>query len=340
MKKIVIIGGGFAGAYIAKNLEDKFDVSLIDTKDYFEFTPGILRTIVEPKHVKKVQILHSHYLKKTKLYRNKVINISNGYVFFKMNKINYDYLIICSGSSYNSHIKTQNLVIASRANELRDCYSRLNKARKILIIGGGLVGVELASEIATHYDNKEITIVDAGDRLISRNSLKASKYAEKFLTKRNVIIKYNEFVVGNEIRGFITNKQNRLKADIAFLCTGIKPNSDFLKDNFSKNINEKGYVKVNQYLQLNENIFAAGDVNDVKEEKTAQNAEFHAKNIVDNLINLEEGKELVPYETNSRIMIISLGKWKGILDYKDFTLTGFIPGILKSLIERKTMRRY
>ena len=91
---------------------------------------------------------------------------------------------------------------------------------------------------------------------------------------------------------------------------------------------------------MNENIFAAGDVNDVKEEKTAQNAEYHAKTVVKNIINLEEGKELVPYETNSRIMIISLGRWNGILTCKNFTLTGFIPGILKSLVEWKTMRRY
>ena len=34
MKKIVIIGGGFAGSHIARNLEDKFEVILIDSKNY------------------------------------------------------------------------------------------------------------------------------------------------------------------------------------------------------------------------------------------------------------------------------------------------------------------
>ena len=36
MKKVLIIGGGFAGSIITKKLENKFDVTLIDSKDYFE----------------------------------------------------------------------------------------------------------------------------------------------------------------------------------------------------------------------------------------------------------------------------------------------------------------
>ncbi|PIZ83168.1 FAD-dependent oxidoreductase, partial [Candidatus Pacearchaeota archaeon CG_4_10_14_0_2_um_filter_05_32_18] len=46
MKNIVIIGGGFAGAKIAKALENYYGTVFIDDKDYFEFTPGILKTIV------------------------------------------------------------------------------------------------------------------------------------------------------------------------------------------------------------------------------------------------------------------------------------------------------
>lgn len=47
---MVIVGGGFAGACVAQALEPDFRVTLIDNKDYFEFTPSVLRTIVEPNH--------------------------------------------------------------------------------------------------------------------------------------------------------------------------------------------------------------------------------------------------------------------------------------------------
>ncbi|NJO90468.1 MAG: RNA 3'-terminal phosphate cyclase [Chloroflexia bacterium] len=59
--------------------ENIFDVTLIDTKDYFEFTPGILRTIVEPKHARSVQQLHSHYLSRAKIVVGEVKNISKNF---------------------------------------------------------------------------------------------------------------------------------------------------------------------------------------------------------------------------------------------------------------------
>ena len=48
MKNVVIIGGGFAGSVCAKKLEQDFKVTLVDTEDYFEFTPSILRLAVSP----------------------------------------------------------------------------------------------------------------------------------------------------------------------------------------------------------------------------------------------------------------------------------------------------
>ena len=76
MEKVVIIGGGFTGAKCAKRLENDFSVTLIDTKDYYEFTPGILRTIINPNHTRHIQILHKDYLKKTNIIVNEVKSIS------------------------------------------------------------------------------------------------------------------------------------------------------------------------------------------------------------------------------------------------------------------------
>ena len=65
MKSVVVIGGGFAGSTIAKKLQNRFDVTLVDNKSYFEFTPGILRTIVHPTNQRCMQVEHKEYLKKT-----------------------------------------------------------------------------------------------------------------------------------------------------------------------------------------------------------------------------------------------------------------------------------
>ncbi len=342
MKRVVIIGGGFAGSYAVRKLEKDFDVTLIDTKDYFEFTPGILRTIVEPNHIKKIQVPHLNYIKRARFILGRVDKINEDYVKVNGNKIKFDYLIISSGSSYNAPFKEKNIILASRARNLQISHKNLETAKNILIIGGGLVGVELAAEICTHYKDKKITMIHAKNKLIERNPKKASKYAEKFLIRNNIKIIYDERVIKINKKTFITNKKNKIKADMAFLCTGITANYEFMKNNFSKYLNEKDQIKVNQYLQLKkyDNIFAAGDINNVNLEKTAQNAIAQAKIIVKNIKTIKENKLLQSYKAKQTPLVISLGKYNGIFSWGKFVFTGIIPGILKTLIEKREMLRF
>lgn len=340
MKKVIIIGGGFSGAHIARELEKDFDVILIDSKDYFEFTPGILRTIVEPEHIKKIQILHTHYLKRAKVIVGCVKTISESYVVLDNNKrIRFDYLAICSGSSYNVPFKEENIIKVTRAKNLRECYDKLCKSKRILIIGGGLVGVELAAEICTHYKGKEIIIIHAKDRLMERTHENAIKYAENFLKRKGIKIIYGERAEKKHGNIYITNKKREIETDMAFLCTGITPNYDFMEKNFKAKLNQNGFIKVNEHLQLEgyTNIFAIGDVNDRAEEKTAQNAERQARIAVKNIIALEKNASLTQYHSKRTPLVISLGKYNGIFDTGKFVLTGPIPGLLKSLIEKREM---
>ncbi|MDP4039613.1 MAG: FAD-dependent oxidoreductase [Candidatus Pacearchaeota archaeon] len=332
-KRVVVVGGGFAGSTVARKLEKYFEVILIDTKNYFEFTPGILRTLVEPSHIKKIQVLHSHYLKHSEIITGKVSEISKNMVLIGKRKINFDYLIISSGSKYELPIKEQEVIIATRAEHLRSYSRRLEKSENILIIGGGLVGIELASEITTHYPIKKITLIQGDKELIPRNNRKTGEYAFKFLRKRNINIIFNKFIHNLDYE--------KKEYDLIFLCTGIKPNFEFMKKNFSKNLNENNQIKVNDFLQVEgfKNIFAAGDISDIKDEKTAQNAEKQACLAAKNICALEKGKELEKYKTKKRIIVISLGKYNGILEFGNFVFSGIIPGLLKTIIERREMMK-
>ncbi len=335
MKQVIIIGGGFAGSYAARTLEKDFAVTLIDNKEHFEFTPSILRSVVEPEHIKQIQLEHKKYLNCDVVF-DEVLEIEKNKINTEKGSFSFDYLIIASGSNYNEPIKHANLVLTSRANELKDYAHRLKEAQKVLIIGGGIVGVELAAEIAEKYADKEIILVHSRDQLMNRNHPKCHSRADKFLKKNGVKIRHEEKVIGHENETWITNTGKKIEADIAFLCTGIVPNSKFISEKF---LDQKKHVKVNQYLQVNNNIFAAGDVNDVKEEKTAQGAEKQAQIVVKNIYHLEKGEKLEKYVSGKKMMVISLGKKDGILTKGNFNLTGRVTSWLKELIEKKEMRR-
>lgn len=341
MKKVVVIGGGFAGSRIARKLENSFDVTLIDTKDYFEFTPGILRTIINPNHTKRIECFHKNYLKKAEFIKGVVESVDKKNVIVNNKKISYDYLVICSGSNYSLPIKEQNLVIASHISHLESKHEELAKAKNVAIIGGGLVGTELAAEICTAYKEKGITIIQAADRLIERNPIRASNYAKKFFEKRGVRMIFNEFFKERQGDYYVTDKGTKIKADLIFVCTGIHSNSDFMAENFSKKLNDKKQIRVDKFLNVvgERKIFAVGDVNDAPVEKTARNAKAEAKIAIKNILNGENKKERT-YRSKITLMVISLGKWNGLFTWKKFSFGGIIPGILKTLIEWNFMRQY
>lgn len=342
MKRVVIVGGGFAGISVAKALQGKFHLTLIDNKDYFEFTPSILRTIVDIDHMSKIQVKHKFHLNKVNLINGVISSFDDKQVFIKNKKIKYDYLVLCSGSTYSLPIKEQGIVIATRAEHLANYHNKLKKAENVLIVGGGLVGVELAAEIKDKYPSKEVTILQSSSSLIPRNSDKAKKYVTDYLLSKGTKIIYNERLVGKNGKLYRTESGNIFKSDLAFMCTGISPNTDYFKGKYRKYLDPRGYVKVNNNLFIPEmnNVFVAGDISYFAEEKTAQNAGRQAEVVVKNILAKENGKNMVEYKSKKTPLVISLGKNRGVFESDFITLTGIIPALMKWFIERKEMWKF
>lgn len=339
MKSVVIIGGGFAGSYCARQLEDYANVTLIDKKKYFEFTPSILRTLVEPKHRKKIHAKHTDYLRKAKVVVDNVINVTRKQVQTKTKKISFDILIIAAGSRYDAPIKDEKLIIASRSKELEKYSHKLEVAENILIVGGGFVGVELAAEIKSHYPKKNLKIITAADKLLHRSNKATSKAAEKYCKNNDIQVLRCQRVTKMNNDHCMTDKGEKFMCDLGFLCIGFKPNSEPFQNNFE--LSARGQLHVDHLLRVKggSNIFACGDITSIREEKTAQNAEKQAIVVVKNIKQLLESKTPThQYHSKERPLVISLGK-RGILSYKKFTWYGILPGILKSLIEKIEMNK-
>lgn len=68
-KRVVIIGGGFTGFTVASILDPMplFHVTLIDTKDSFEYTPHIITKVVSPEKASSLRFTHDSYVKNGKI---------------------------------------------------------------------------------------------------------------------------------------------------------------------------------------------------------------------------------------------------------------------------------
>ncbi|MDP2628446.1 MAG: FAD-dependent oxidoreductase [Nanoarchaeota archaeon] len=340
MSRLVIIGGGFAGAKIAKKLENKFETILIDKKDFFEFTPGILRTIVNPKLLRKIQKKHKNYLRDTIFIKDSVFKINKRKIFLKNSApIDFDYLVIASGSRYNSPIKSENILIADRGKNIKEYHEKLRKSENIIVVGGGIVGVEMTSEICTKYPGKRVTLIHNKRELLERNHHKSREIAYNFLRKRGVRVIIREKVLKYDGKIVETDRKNKFLADMVISCTGIIPNSKFVDE---ESMDEDGFILVNEFLQMkrNKNIFVCGDAASLEEEKTAQGAEKQADLVINNILALEKNKFLKKYISKRRPMVISLGKFNGIFENENFVINGFIPAFMKWFVQKRTMFRY
>ena len=170
--------------------------------------------------------------------------------------------------------------------------------------------------------------------------MKSSICAEYFLNRHGVEIIFDEKIVNSNKIKLIGESGKQYNYDAAFFTVGIKPNVEFMTGDM-RNFVSKGIV-VNDYLQIpgKENIFVAGDVSNIVEEKTAQNAENHGKIVANNILALVNGFDMNKYRSKKRLMVISLGKYSGIIEYKGFVLTGWIPALIKGMIEKIVMLRF
>jgi NADH dehydrogenase FAD-containing subunit len=342
--KIVIVGGGFCGVLIAKELDKKleYETILIDDKPYFEYQPSLHKIICNPSYIKKIRCNYSQIFKNVRFIHDKVKKIAPTHIYTSYGKIKFDILVISTGIDYPILLDNKKDVhVLKNSKDALTIASKIIQANNILIVGGGVVGTEIAGEIVTKMPFKKLTIINSKNQMLKRIPKDASDYSIKFLTKNSVDIILNEIVKKNNDGVFITNKNNKINADLCIWCTGIKPNPDFIKDFPDKCFSNNNSLIVNRHLQLNgfSNIFVGGDITNITEEKTARKAELHAKIILKNINKIKNKEPLAYYETGKSPMIISLGDWRGIFYYKYIIPGLIIPGIIKWIIQWWFLRK-
>ena len=344
MMRIIILGGGFCGSLLAKRLDKKknIEVILIDKKEYFEYSPSLWKLLLDPESQKKYIIPFKRFLNRTRLITTSTIQITPKFVQTGKEHLTFDYLIISTGIEYPIFLKNTNNVFTVKSGvDVVKNNEKITNAKTILIIGGGLIGTEITAELATKSPEKHIILIHSHDRLLERNAKSASYYAKKFLEEHGVRIILGEKVIEHTNDSFVTDMKRTIEADVGIWCAGITSNPWFMKDFPSSIFTEDHALKVNKFLQLEgyPNIFAGGDITSVAEEKTALNAERQGNVILKNLLQSIKGKKLSGYRLRKEPMIISLGRRNAILTYWVFMIPGFLPAMIKFIVEKIGIKR-
>ena len=182
-------------------------------------------------------------------------------------EIEYQSLVIATGTTSNSKLWQVN----DHEDVTKDLYisvqAALPTAKRVLVAGGGAVGVETAGEIATHYPKAEVTILSGNDRLLPRLVPGNSSSAEGRLNALGVKTVHNTRVRSaaenaNGSTTVVLSDGTTQTVDVYIDATGGKPNTSFLPPAW---LDAKGYVITDGGKTLRTNtpgVYALGDVAD------------------------------------------------------------------------------
>jgi len=296
-KRIVIIGGGFAGITLAKKFAGKdVQVVLLDRHNYHTFQPLLYQVAtagLEPDSIagplRKLLENHKNIFFRMATVTN--IDNSNNKIKSNVGELSYDYLIIAAGSKTNffgqqekfekafplkqipqaldfrSHI-LQNFEEAVLSSDENDIERLMN----IVIVGGGPTGVELAGalgELKKHvlpndypdldFQKLNIYLVEGMDRLLGGMSEFADVKAQKYLKKFDVNVKLKTMV--KSFDGENVEFDNGEKIPTTTLLWGAGVMGNIIEGLAEESVKNSRY-KVDKYnlIEGTENIYAVGDI--------------------------------------------------------------------------------
>jgi NADH:ubiquinone reductase (H+-translocating) len=302
---VVIIGGGFGGLYAAKAL-GKTDarITLVDKRNFHLFQPLLYQIAVgglSPGDIASpLRAVVSKY-KNIAVIKAEVIDINpeQRKITFRDGKLNYDSLIVATGSTYNyfGHddwaeiapgIKTientldirHRIFLAFEAAEREYDIAQQKSWMRFVIVGAGPTGVELAGAIGElaqstlrndfrHIDTSgsEIILLEGTDRILPTYPGELSIKAQESLERLGITVNKNAMVTGIK-KGFVTfsrdGKEETIRAKTILWAAGVKasPLGKVIAEHTGARLDCAGRVIVEPDLSIPgfHNIFVIGDL--------------------------------------------------------------------------------
>ena len=176
----------------------------------------------------------------------------------------YDKLMVTTGSwpviPNLPGIDDPNVYLCKNYNHAKKLFEVAKNAQKIVVIGGGYIGVELVE--AYSKQGKQVTLIDGNDRLLSKYyDAKYTDIVTKDFEDHQVTLAFDELVAGFEHKDqgvVVKTNKGSYDADIAILCIGFRPNTGLFKNQLE--FNADGSIKTNAYMQTSDpDVYGAGD---------------------------------------------------------------------------------
>lgn len=304
-KRLVIVGGGFAGLKLASSLANTdIQVVLIDKYNYHQFQPlyyQVATAGLEPSAISFPFRKTFHHKKNIhfRLAEMKQVEPANNRVLTDIGWLDYDYLAVCVGADTNyfgmeniiNHalpMKSTSEALGLRNTILMNFEKALNTTDSqemqallnIVIVGGGPTGVELAGALAEmkkyilpkdypelDFNLMKVYLVESSPTLLGPMSENAQKKSLLYLQRLGVEVVLDDRVVDYDGYTVQLQKGKPINSKLLIWAAGVKGVK--IEGISAEAIGRAGRILVDKYNAVKgyDNIYALGDIALMADEK-------------------------------------------------------------------------
>ncbi len=364
-KRLVLVGGGHVHLLSLK-YADQFiragaEVILIAPGRFHYYSgmgPGMISRIYKPEQV-RFDVQNMVESRGGVFVRDKVVSIDPTERTLSLQggeEIPYDLVSFNIGSYVPTNripgaegegipVKPIENLESARKTILRKFH---NGVPRILLIGAGPAGVELAGNIwrlsRVHNARAEIALASSRDRILPNLPEKVGRLAEQSLSQRGIEILSN-FHVESMGKG-LARSQNGLEVpyDVAILTLGIVPHRIFVDSGLESS--EDGGLLVNDYLQSTSSpeIFGGGDCITIKGKRLHRVGVYAVREapiLFRNLLATLREQPLNTFKPQKRyLLILNLGDGSGLLVWGSWVWKGRLAFSFKNYLDTSFMAKF
>ncbi len=274
MEKIVIIGNGISGVTVARHIRKNSDKEILiisgETEHFFSRT-ALMYVFMGHMRFKDIKPYEDYFWEKNRIdllfdFVEFIDTDSKSLTMKSGSKVKYDKLVLAVGSKPNKFGWPGQDLNGSQGlysyQDLESLEENSKEAKRAVIVGGGLIGVEFAEMML--YKNIEVTFLVRESKFWG-NILpdEEGKLISNHIKSHHVDLRFNEELSevlddghGN-VKGIKTKSGEIIDCEIVGLTAGVSPNIEFIK---SSNIDTERGVKINKYFETNiKDVYAIGD---------------------------------------------------------------------------------
>ncbi|WP_042476091.1 NAD(P)/FAD-dependent oxidoreductase [Bacillus ndiopicus] len=344
MKKLVLLGGGYGNMRILlrllpNNLPQDTEIILIDRTSFHSLKTEFYALAAGTSTDKEIRVAFPEHPRLKTIFGEVIrIDREDKTIYLEGDQeVKYDDLVIGLGCEDKYHgvpgaeENTFSIQTIAKSRTTFEKLCGLPPGSTVAIVGAGLSGIEMASELRESRADLNIKLFDRSTRILRDFPEKLSNYVKSWFIKHDVeVIAESNITKVEENR--IYNHDQVIEVDAVVWTAGVQPvkivrDMEVEKDKFGRPIVTKYFT-----LQNDEHVFVVGDCASSDLPPTAQLAEEQGERIVKVLRhrwNNEPLPETMP-EIKLKGFMGALGKKQGFVHLADTTVTGRIARLMKS----------